>query len=260
LIACKLQIQGFSKAIAIWGSEGLTLIRVSGIGEALCAGAYSGRSDMLVVNEIFQSVQGESSYAGWPCLFVRLTGCNLRCAYCDTRHAYDEGHEMSVVDIIHRLQPFSCPLVEITGGEPLIQSETPELIQKLLDEGWQVLVETNGSIDIACVDPRCVRIVDFKCPSSFESNSNDYKNIERLSPKDEVKFVIGDREDYEFARALAARVQSSGSAAKVPIHFSPVSERLPPRVLVQWILEDRLQVRLNLQLHKFIWGPDERGV
>jgi 7-carboxy-7-deazaguanine synthase len=260
LIACKLQIQAFSEVIAIFGSAGLTLIGASGIWDALCVWADSRRSGMLVVNEIFQSVQGESSFAGWPCLFVRLTGCNLRCTYCDTRHAYDEGREMSVEDIIHQLRPFSCPLVEITGGEPLIQSETPVLIQNLLEQGWQVLVETNGSIDIACIDPRCVRIVDFKCPSSFESSANDYKNIERLTPRDEIKFVIGDREDYEFARALVARVKSLVSAAKIPIHFSPVAERLPPRILVQWILEDHLRVRLNLQLHKFIWGPDERGV
>lgn len=211
------------------------------------------------VNEIFYSLQGESSYAGWPCVFIRLTGCNLRCSYCDTQYAYAAGEAMSIGDILSAIRPFACNLVEITGGEPLIQDETPALVASLFDDGNIVLLETNGSIDINRVQPRCIRIVDFKCPSSGEADSNDYANIDRLQDHDEVKCVIGNRCDYEFARTLLQRVRDYGKGGNTVL-FSPVFGKLAPRVLAKWILDDRLPVRFNLPLHKYIWSPEQRGV
>lgn len=215
---------------------------------------------MLRVNEIFHSIQGESCRAGWPCVFVRLTGCNLRCTYCDTRYAYEEGEEMTVPDVVSRVKAFRCPMVEITGGEPLIQEETPRLAEALLSAGLTVLVETNGSRDISLIDSRCARIVDLKCPSSGHVEANDYANLRRLGEGDELKFVLSDREDYAFARDLARRFMNDRPDSRVTVHFSPVFGRLEPERLVAWILEDGLQVRLNLQLHKLVWGPDRRGV
>lgn len=213
----------------------------------------------LRVNEIFHSIQGESGYAGWPCVFVRLTGCNLRCSYCDTRYAYDEGDLVTLREIIGRVRRFDCPLVEITGGEPLLQAETPGLIAELLDLGHTVLLETNGSMDISAVDRRCVKIVDFKCPSSGESDANDMGNLGRLGPPDEIKCVIGTREDYEFAREIERLIaERAGTCATVC--FSPVFGKLEPKELAEWILADRLRVRLGMQLHKIIWEPDRRGV
>lgn len=205
----------------------------------------------IVVNEIFYSIQGESTYAGRPCVFVRLTGCNLRCSYCDTRYAYEDGREMKTEEIIRAVTGYGCPLVEITGGEPLLQAETPGLVAGLLERGYEVLLETNGSRDISSVDNRCVKVVDFKVPSSGMSDSNDLENIGRLSNGDEVKFVIGDRADYEFARDF---IQTTGleATARYPIHFSPVFGRQAPKTLARWILEDRLNVRLQVQLHKVI--------
>jgi 7-carboxy-7-deazaguanine synthase len=167
---------------------------------------------------------------------------------------------MSVAQISEKVRTYSCPLVEITGGEPLIQPGTPDLIAALLDQGYGVLLETNGSCDISLSDPRCTRIVDFKCPSSGESAANDYANIDRLQDHDEVKFVMANREDYEFAGEILRKVQAAFYGRGIPVHFSPVFGLLAPKTLVEWILRDRLQVRLNLQLHKVIWGPDERGV
>ncbi len=216
---------------------------------------------MIRVNEIFHSIQGESTHAGWPCVFVRLTGCNLRCRYCDTRYTYNEGLDMSIGEILGRVKDFGCRLVEITGGEPLIQQETPRLADALLGAGLRVLVETNGSRDISLLDPRCVRIVDLKCPSSGEAGANDYDNLDRLAPHDELKFVVSDRSDYEFARRIVQGIGGGGGGrVALTIHLSPVPGQLEPRVLTRWILDDRIHVRLNLQLHKFIWGPDERGV
>jgi 7-carboxy-7-deazaguanine synthase len=223
--------------------------------------APGGETRKLIrVNEIFYSIQGESSHAGWPCVFVRLAGCNLRCAYCDTRYAYDEGALMTIEHISAGVRAFNCLLVEVTGGEPLIQEETPLLVESLLSEGFRVLVETNGSCDISLLDPRCARIVDIKCPSSGEQDANDYDNLERLSGNDELKFVVAERRDYEFARDLARRVQSAHARMAIPVNFSPVFGSLAPRALAEWILDDRLQARLNVQLHKVIWGPDARGV
>ena len=154
----------------------------------------------LLINEIFYSIQGESIYSGRPCIFVRLTGCNLRCTYCDTRYAYEEGVEMEIAEITRRVAAYNCRLVEITGGEPLLQTETPLLILRLLENGYEVLMETNGSLDISKVDARCVKIVDIKCPSSDASEKNDLENLKRLNPKDQIKFVIGNRTDYVYAK------------------------------------------------------------
>ncbi|MGC8490465.1 MAG: radical SAM protein [Syntrophobacteraceae bacterium] len=210
----------------------------------------------IQVNEIFHSIQGESSRAGEPCVFVRLTGCNLRCAYCDTRYAYEQGEFLEISEILERVRNLRCDLVEVTGGEPLLQADTPELIVKLLEAGHAVLLETNGSLDIGAVDERCQRIVDIKCPSSAMSGRNDLRNLAKVGARDELKFVLGSREDYEFARRILETMPDAGCT----INFSPVFGALAPRLLAQWILEDRLAVRLNLQLHKLIWDPEARGV
>jgi len=213
----------------------------------------------LMVNEIFYSIQGESSYAGRPCVFVRLTGCNLRCSYCDTKYAYEEGEEIGIDTIVNRLSTYKCPLIEITGGEPLIQEGTPHLVSRLLEKGFHVLVETNGSQDINLVDDRCVRVVDIKCPLSGVAEKNDLKNLEKLTDNDEVKFVLSGREDYEYAKHILTHIKLTSSRMN-RIHFSPVLGKIEPRVLAKWILDDHLKVRLHLQLHKIIWSPDQRGV
>jgi 7-carboxy-7-deazaguanine synthase len=213
----------------------------------------------LKVNEIFYSIQGESSYAGFPCVFVRLTGCNLRCSYCDTDYAYEEGAEWEIEQIVERVKTFCCPTVEITGGEPLRQKDTPVLAARLLGENFTVLVETNGSYDIDLIDRRCVRIVDVKCPSSNEAAKFDRGNLGRLTENDELKFVMGDRTDYEYAREILNKMTEDGLRAG-HIHFSPVFGSIEPEELANWILEDHLQVKLSLQLHKIIWEPNTRGV
>jgi len=211
------------------------------------------------VNEVFYSIQGESTYAGRPCVFVRLTGCNLRCSYCDTQYAYEEGGIMEVNHIFEQVAPYQCRLVEITGGEPLVQDDTPILIESLLDDGYEVLLETNGSMDISRVDERCVKIVDIKCPSSGMIEKNDLDNLGRLTTRDELKFVLGTREDYEYAKKIVAYKQLDPNRIN-PVNFSPIFEQLDPKILSEWILEDHLDVRLHLQLHKYIWGPETRGV
>jgi len=213
----------------------------------------------LKVNEIFYSIQGESTYAGRPCVFVRLAGCNLRCTFCDTKYAYDEGELREIDDIFDQVSSYQCPLVEITGGEPLIQSETPLLIHGLIEYGYNVLLETNGTKDISLVDEGCVKIVDVKCPSSGMSDMNDPENLNRLSHGDELKFVIGNREDYDYAKKILD-FADSGSHKGNPVSFSPTFGEMEPRVLAKWILEDRLDVRLQIQIHKYIWDPDQRGV
>ncbi len=213
----------------------------------------------LKVNEIFYSIQGESSYAGKPCAFIRLTGCNLRCSYCDTKYAYHRGKDMDLKQIMKKIVSYGCPLVEITGGEPLLQQDTPHLAKHLLDTGYDVLLETNGSQDINRVDRRCVRIVDIKCPSSGEMESNDLKNLDRLTLGDEIKFVIGDRKDYEYAKDVLTSIKLAGSP-RFPVHLSPSFGRIQPKELAAWILDDRLNVRLHLQLHKYIWGAEQKGV
>lgn len=213
----------------------------------------------LKVNEILYSIQGESSRAGYPCVFVRLTGCNLRCSYCDTRYAYHEGEHLEIGEILDRVRAYCCPMVEVTGGEPLVQEATPLLILRLLNEGFKVLMETNGSLNIARVDQRCIRIVDVKCPSSGEVDRNDLENLARLTGRDELKFVIGDRRDYEYARAILQRNNQSPVMVG-HVHFSPIFGKIGPDILASWILEDHLDARLNPQLHKIIWDPEQRGV
>ena len=214
-------------------------------------------SETLTVNEIFRSIQGEGTRAGRPCTFVRLTGCNLRCAWCDTRYAWDEGADMPLEDILGRVDELGCGLVEVTGGEPLLQATTPELLKRLCDAGCETLVETNGSRDISQVDPRVVRIVDFKCPSSEQEAANRWENVGHLRETDEVKFVLAGWADYDFAgRALAAR----GLAERCPVVFSCVHGRLTAALLAEWILADGLNVRLGVQLHKMIWRDRDRGV
>ncbi|RZB37582.1 MAG: 7-carboxy-7-deazaguanine synthase [Desulfobacteraceae bacterium Eth-SRB2] len=212
----------------------------------------------LLVNEIFYSIQGESIHSGRPCIFIRLTGCNLRCSYCDTRYAYEQGVNMKITEIMNHIDAYTCRLVEITGGEPLLQSETPILIYRLLENGYEVMLETNGSLDISRVDGRCIKIVDIKCPTSGESDKNDMKNLKRLGSKDQIKFVIGNRIDYEYAKET---IDSTGpDFPEDQILFSPSSEEIAPAQLAEWILEDSLNVRLHLQLHKIIWPDRERGV
>jgi 7-carboxy-7-deazaguanine synthase len=213
----------------------------------------------LKVNEIFYSIQGESSFAGRPCVFIRLTGCNLRCSYCDTQYAYHDGEELEIQAIVNKVGTYFCSLVEVTGGEPLLQDETPELINHLLEQGFTVLLETNGSQDISKVDSRCVRILDVKCPSSGELQCNDLTNLQRLSGRDEVKFVIGDLGDYEFAKQIVKQLEALPLDPS-RMHFSPVFGRMKPDLLARWILTDHLPVRLSLQLHKIIWDPQLRGV
>lgn len=213
----------------------------------------------LKVNEIFHSIQGESSYAGRACVFVRLTGCNLRCTYCDTTYAYEEGEELEIGDIIDRVASYQCPLVEVTGGEPLIQAETPALIRRLLERGYEVLLETNGTRDISQVDDRCVKIVDIKCPTSGEADKHDLINLSGLTDHDEIKFVIGSREDYEYAKKILDLINLE-SFRMDKVLFSPVFCSVKPSVLAEWMLEDRLNVRLQLQLHKYIWDPEKKGV
>jgi len=212
----------------------------------------------LIVNEIFHSIQGESTHAGLPCVFVRLTGCNLRCAYCDTAYAYDEGRPMQISEILDSIAVFRCNMVEVTGGEPLLQDKTPDLISGLLRKNYRVLLETNGSFDIRLADPRCARIMDVKCPGSGEHEKCDHKNFRYLGKRDQVKFVIGDRQDYEYARDILNKIPSSIPTGN--LLFSPLAEKLVPAQLAGWILEDHLQTRLHLQLHKTIWPDIERGV
>ena len=212
----------------------------------------------LSVSEIFYSLQGESLYAGLPCAFVRLAGCNLRCRYCDTTYAYAGGATMEIPDIINKVESFNCQLIEVTGGEPLLQKNTPALVSNLLDRGHTVLIETNGTLDIQAIDPRCIRIVDIKCPGSGESAKTRFSNFEQLSPKDQVKFVITDRADYEYARNLLS--DKWQNQPPVSVLFSPAFGMLDPAVLAEWILDGHLPVRLQLQLHKILWPTAERGV
>ena len=213
---------------------------------------------MLSVNEIFHSIQGESTYAGKPCVFVRLAGCDLRCSWCDTPYAFSEGHKMSVDAVLQQVDRYGTPLVEVTGGEPLLQEDVYPLMQQLLDAGRTVLLETGGHIDVSRVPAAVVKVVDVKCPGSGEGACVDWGNIDRLGSADEVKFVLRDRRDYEFAREVTMRYALDRRCAAVL--FSPVHGVLEPRDLSTWILDDRLPVRLQLQLHKHIWGAHVRGV
>ncbi|HWF86097.1 MAG TPA: radical SAM protein [Vicinamibacterales bacterium] len=213
---------------------------------------------MLTVNEIFYSIQGESTRAGRPCVFVRLTACDLRCSWCDTPYAFHEGHKRSVADIVDTVARYQCPLVEITGGEPLLQEDVYTLMDRLLQDGRTVLLETGGHRPIDRVPAGVVKIVDVKCPGSGEADKNEWANLARLAPHDEVKFVVQDRADYEFARDVIARHDLATRAAEVLM--SPVHGVLDARSLSEWVLADHLPVRVQLQLHKYIWSPATRGV
>lgn len=210
----------------------------------------------LLVNEIFFSIQGESVYSGRPCVFVRLTGCNLRCSYCDTHYAYENGTIMEIDTIIKKVHSYKNQLVEVTGGEPLIQPETPLLIYNLLESGFEVMMETNGSLDISLVDQRCMKIVDIKCPSSMESEKNNLENLKRLNMKDQVKFVMGTRKDYEYALGIVRLIPTDFPGHH--ILFSPVFGKIQPAKIAKWILEDNLEVRFHTQLHHIIWPDGEK--
>jgi 7-carboxy-7-deazaguanine synthase len=212
----------------------------------------------LTINEIYQSIQGESTWAGRPCVFVRLTFCDLRCNYCDTEYAFYEGQKRSLDEIVSQVGGFHCPLVEITGGEPLLQKNVLPLMKMLCDAGHTVLLETSGARDISPVDARVHRIMDLKTPGSGEVEKNLWSNIEHLRTTDEVKFVIGSREDYDWSRDKVARFELSKRCHAVL--FSPIFGRIDPREIVEWILADQLDVRFQLQMHKFIWSPTQRGV
>jgi 7-carboxy-7-deazaguanine synthase len=213
---------------------------------------------MLTINEIFHSIQGESSRAGRPCVFVRLTGCDLRCSWCDTPYAFHEGRKVAVDDVLREVEAYGCPLVEITGGEPLLQESVYELMDRLLAAGPTVLLETGGHRSTARVPSAVVTILDVKCPGSGEATRNDWDNLDRLALHDEVKFVVRDRPDYEFARDVIARYDLPARCAAVLL--SPVHGVLHPRQLSEWMLADRSPARLQVQLHKLIWPPDTRGV
>lgn len=213
---------------------------------------------MLTINEIFHSIQGESTFAGRPCVFVRLTACDLRCSWCDTPYAFTEGRKMSLEDVLAQVRAFDCRLVEITGGEPLLQPGVYPLMERLLAEGYAVMLETGGHLSIEQVPAGVVRIVDVKCPGSGESARNHWPNLDHVTGTDEVKFVIKDRIDYEFAREVIAKFSLTGRCQAVL--FSPVHGLLEPKDLAAWILADRLPVRLQLQVHKYIWGAHVRAV
>ncbi len=213
---------------------------------------------MLVINEIFYSIQGESTYAGAPCVFVRLTACDLRCRWCDTPYAFTEGRKVAVDEVVREVMGFDCPLVEVTGGEPLLQSGVYPLMNRLLGEGRTVLLETGGHVSLAEVPGAVVKIMDIKCPGSGEAAHNEWSNIDRLGARDQVKFVIADRGDYEFARRVMREYDLPRRVAAVLC--SPVHGELDPKTLAAWVLEDALPVRVQLQIHKYIWGADARGV
>ena len=212
---------------------------------------------MLRVNEIFHSIQGESTHAGRPCAFVRLTGCNLRCVWCDTAYAFHEGVSMTVGEVVARVDALGCPLVEVTGGEPLLQPDAPALLGALLARGYEVLLETGGSLPIEDVPVGVRRIIDVKCPGSGEAGRNRWENLDALREGDELKFVIAGREDYEWAAAV---VRERALHERTTVLFSAVHDGLESGRLARWVLEDALQVRVQVQMHKVLWPEIPRGV
>jgi len=212
---------------------------------------------VIKVNEIFYSIQGESRFNGFPCIFIRLTGCNLRCKYCDTQYAYKKGRSLDIPKILTTIAPYPCSLVEITGGEPLLQKEMPALAQKILAAGYRVIVETNGSQDIAQLPPACSCILDVKTPDSGESENIFWPNLEQLKHRDEVKFVLMSYEDYDWAKEI---IQKYRLIPRVPISFTPAYNKLSPSAVARWLLEDGLRVRLQLQMHKVIWPDGKEGL
>ena len=216
------------------------------------------RTAVLTIYEIYVSVQGESTHVGRPCTFVRLSACDLRCAWCDTPYAFTGGRKMSIDEVLAEVQRIGCPLVEITGGEPLLQRDVYQLMQDLIGRDYEVLLETGGHVPIDDVPDEVVAIVDVKCPASGEAGRMHWPNLDQLSPHDEVKFVIQDRTDFDYARGVVRRYRLEERAAA--ILFSPVHGVLAPGDLARWILDDRLPVPLQIQAHKYIWSPDARGV
>lgn len=212
---------------------------------------------MIKVNEIFYSIQGESTYSGLPCVFVRVTGCNLRCRYCDTQYAFEEGENLSLMKIQERVSHYNCNLIEITGGEPLLQLPVVNLSSNLIEQGKTVLVETNGTQNIDYLPEPVVRIMDIKCPASGESDKMDWDNIDRLRTNDNVKFVISLREDFDWAVSI---VRVYNLVDRATVLFTPAYGLLKPKILAEWMLDLSLPIRLNLQLHKYIWDPNQRGV
>ena len=211
---------------------------------------------MLKINEIYASIQGESSHTGLPCVFIRLTGCNLRCSWCDTAYAFYDGKNLTVEETLQKVETFGLPLVEITGGEPLLQEDVYPLMEALLKKGYRVMLETSGALPIDKVPEKVIKILDIKCPGSGEEKKNHLENLKFLSPHDEVKFVLLDRADYEWSRDLLQKHNLSTTQ----VLFSPVYDKLNLKDLAQWILKDRLAVRLQTQLHKVIWSKDAIGV
>jgi len=207
------------------------------------------------ITEIYQSVQGESSFAGLPCVFVRTTGCDLRCEWCDSEFTFTGGTRMTLDEIMGEVEKYDCCLVELTGGEPLLQAEIYELATRLADAGHTVLIETGGHRDISKLDPRVIRIMDLKCPASGECEKNLWSNLEHLRPADEVKFVIADRADYDWTLQV---IREHGLEDRVQILISTAFGRVQPQQVVVWMLEDKLRARFQLQLHKYIWPPDAR--
>ena len=211
---------------------------------------------MLKINEIFYSIQGESSYNGMPCVFIRLTYCNLRCSYCDTEDSFYEGSDMSIQDIIKKVKTYDCQLVEITGGEPLLQKESIDLMQEFIKQNYTVMLETGGSLPIKDVPKEVIKIIDFKCPTSEMEKKNDWSIIDDMAEHDEIKFVIGNRQDYKWSKEKINNYKLENKT----ILFSPVHNVLDSKKLSNWILKDNLRVRVQIQLHKYIWGSDTKGV
>jgi len=212
----------------------------------------------LTITEIYPSIQGESSFAGQPCTFVRMTACDLRCAWCDTVYAFTEGRKQSIDDILAEVRQFGVPLVELTGGEPLLQKNTIPLMAQLIEQGYTVLLETGGHLSIAEVPSAVHRIIDVKCPGSGESGRMHWANLDLLTPRDEVKFVIASRDDFDYAREVSTTHDLAARCGAV--HFAPAWGRVAPADLAAWILEAKLPVRLQLQQHKYIWEPAARSV
>ncbi len=217
----------------------------------------SRNTPLLRVNEIFKSIQGESSYAGIPCVFVRLTGCNLRCSYCDTTYAYDEGAEMSACEILKTIKGYGCNNVCVTGGEPLLQSSVNKLINLLKKNRYKIFVETGGSINIDMLPKAVTRIMDIKCPDSGMEKEMNWDNIDRLKSSDEVKFIISSKKDYEWAKRITRKYKLTD---RTQILFGVAYGRMKPKTLAGWILKDNLEVRFQLQLQKYIWPNKVRGV
>ena len=211
----------------------------------------------LKINEIYYSVQGESTHSGCPCIFIRLTYCNLRCSYCDTEYAFYDGKDMEITDIMSEIKRWDCNLVEVTGGEPLFQDECIDLLNELVNSNYEVMLETGGSLSISDVPKKVVKIVDFKCPSSGMVKKNLWSIVDDLQAHDEVKFVIGNREDFDWAKD---RITEYSLDKICTLLFSPTFGEIDPQQIVEWILDENLPVRMQLQMHKMIWSPEEKGV